>query len=136
MSAQKVLECYHKLSTSEQQFCQACALVFFRPLYQADYLPYLRALDIRFEGGKSIDQGNIRLLIEKCRALSLLDNEWQIHQEIRHPLVLEALNNSSLLNRIMQIYGILPGGQYLLKGKGRFGTKVDEWALLCLKIYA
>lgn len=137
MSAANLLESYHKLSTTERLFCQACALLFFRSLCQADYLPYLRALDIRHEDGKPINQGDVRQLIEKCQRLNLFDDYGQIRQEIGHTLVLETLCNPIWRKRIMQMYGLLPssGGQYLLKGKGRKGLSDDAYTLLCLQIY-
>lgn len=135
MSTSNALECYNKLSTTERLFCQACALLFFKSLYLTDYIPYLRALDIRLEGGKAIIQEDVRLLIDRCQALNLLNERGEVHPDIRHPLVLEALSNHNLRERIMQVYELLPGGRFLMKNQGRRSTNIDTCSLLCLKIY-
>lgn len=135
MSASNALECYSKLSTTERLFCQASALLFFKSLYMADYPPYLRALDIRLEGGKAIVQGDVRLLMDRCQALNLLNERGEVHPEIRHLLIVEALSNGNLRERIMQVYELLPGGRFLMKKEGRRSTDFDTYSLLCLNIY-
>lgn len=135
MSIKEALENYKKLPLIGQRFCQACALLFGRPFYQHDYPPYLRALDIRLEDGKAMSPADIRNLINRCRLLNLIDSQWQISQDIFHPLIVEALSNPSLRERVMQIYGLIPGGQYLIKGKGKYSTQIEKFTDLCLKIY-
>lgn len=137
MPTSNALKCYSKLPPTEQLFCQACALLFFKSLYLADYPPYLRALNIFLEGGKAITQADVRLLIDRCQALNIFSEGRGVHPDIRHSLVVEALSNRSLRERIMQVYELLPGGQFLIKNKGRSNTNInlDTCSLLCLKIY-
>lgn len=137
MLTSNALECYRKLSITERLFCQACALLFFKSLRVADYPPYLLTLDIRLEGGKAISQKDVLSLIERCQTLNILDKNEQMHPEIRHPLIIEALNNRSLRERIMQVYELLPDGRFLTqkKGKRSTGINLDACSLLCLNIY-
>lgn len=136
MSTSNALKHYQSLSMTERQFCQACALLFSRAFYQADYVPYLRVLGVRSAEGKALTGSDIRELLDKCRAINLLDPYWRIRQDLQHPLVLEALKNPDLKERVLQVYGLLPGSsQYLLKDRGRSQHEHEEYPLLCLQIY-
>lgn len=127
-----LLEIYHQLPIFEKRFCQAYALLFFQELDYPGYLSYLRFLDIRSETGKAISITDMKNIRAKCEALHLINQNKQIHQDIIHSLVIEALSDTSLKERVMEAYGLLPGKQCDFFANSGY---LHALSLLCLKIY-
>ena len=134
-STPNVVERYQRLSIMERQFLQASSLLFSRVLYSADYLPYLRALGVRFIDDKVLTQNDVRRILDRCQELNLFDSEGRVLRELQCRLVPEALRSPGLKERVMQMYGLLPGGRYLLKHQMMSRSEHEEYYLLCLQIY-
>lgn len=128
-----LLERYRSLEQAEREFYQACALLFGRTIPRSDFPLYLRAVGITLENERPANQESVCKVIHKLEKAGLFGLDLTVKKGLRHQVILDALNSSKRFG-YLQVYGILPRGEFLLNGR-YYTRERDIETTLCLKLY-